>query len=174
MELKGRRELFCREYPARNLNGTAAAIAAGYSVERARITASELLAEPEIQDRIAELCEARNQKLEVDAETIIIELLRMLTADVALALDDNGAVKNIHDIPIDLRRTIASFEIDTIGSAQTVTRTKVRFWSKEKAAELLGKHLTLFKDVLQVEGLDALAQKIHEARKRDSVADSLV
>ena len=175
-ELRGRHELFCREYIKGDaagrgqLNGTQAAIRAGYSPDRARVTASELLADEEIQNRIAELAEARNQKLEIDANTIIIELLRMLTADVAQALNEDGTVKPVHEIPIDVRRAISSFEQEETGSAKTIVRTKIRFWSKEKAAELLGKHLTLFKEVLKVEGLDDLAQRIVAARQRDEDA----
>jgi phage terminase small subunit len=174
MELKGRRELFCREY-LKDLNATQAAIRAGYSQDRARQTGCELLAEQEIQERIAALAEGRNKKLELDANLIIIELLRMLTADPLNYVDEAGVVKSLHDMTIDARRAISSFEVDTIGSANTVTRTKVKFWSKEKAAELLGKHLTLFKEVLTVEGLDDLAKRIVEARNRDAAsAESLV
>lgn len=178
MELKGRRELFCREYLKGDaggrgqLNGTQAAYRAGYSPDAARQIASDLLAEPEVQERIAELAEVRNKKLDLDANDIIIELLRMLTSDPLNYVDDKGCVKALAEIPVDARRAIKEFHVDTIGSG-VVTRTTVRFWNKEKAAELLGKHLTLFKDVLQVEGLDELAQKIHEARKRDG-AESLV
>jgi phage terminase small subunit len=180
MELKGRRELFCREYLKGDiagqgkLNASQAAARAGYSQDRARITGCELLAEPEVQDRIAELAEDRNKKLELDANMIIVELLRMLTADPLNYVDENGVVKSLHEMSVDARRAVASFEVDTMGSAQTVTRTKVKFWNKEKAAELLGKHLTLFKDVLAVEGLDELAKKIYEARQREASAESLV
>lgn len=172
MELKGRRELFCREY-LKDLNGAQSAIRAGYSKDNARQQAHELLCEEEVQLRIAELSEGRNKKLELDANDIIIELLRMLTSDPLNYVDEKGCVKALVDMPVDARRAIKEFHIDTIGSG-VVTRTTVRFWNKEKAAELLGKHLTLFKDVLQVEGLDELAKKIHEARQRDGAAESLV
>jgi phage terminase small subunit len=174
MELKGRRELFCRHYIAGDaagkgkLNGAAAARNAGYAVSNARDQAHQLLCDQEVQDRIAELADARNEKLELDANTIIIELLRMLTIDPAKCVDENGNVKSLLDIDLDTRRAITSFEQEETGSAKTIVRTKVKFWSKEKAAELLGRHLTLFKDVLKVEGLDELAQKIHEARERDA------
>lgn len=179
-ELKGRDELFCREYIKGDasgrgqLNATQAALRAGLSVNGVVSTAatigSKLLARPDIQARVAELADERKKKLELDANDIIIELLRMLTADPLNYVDQDGRVKALADIPVDARRAVASFEVDTIGSAETVTRTKVKFWSKEKAAELLGRHLTLFKDVLQVEGLDDLARKIQDARKRDATA----
>lgn len=180
MELKGRRELFARFYVAGDvqgkgkLNGAAAARNAGYAASNARQQAHELLSDLEVQDRIAELAEERNGELAVQAKDIIVELLRLLTADISQALDENGNVKNVHEIPIDVRRAIASFEQEETGSAKQIVRTRIKFWSKEKAAELLGKHLTLFKDVLKVEGLDDLARRIHEARQRDAANDPLL
>lgn len=178
MELKGRRELFCREY-LKDLNGTQAALRAGFAKSDARTYASTLLAEPEIQDRVAELAAARNQKLEIDAATVLLELHRMLTADVALAFNEDGSLKSIHDIPIDLRRTIAGFENEELfeimgerGNREKVqvgTLRKVKFWSKEKAAEMLGRHLALFKDVLKLDGLDELEKAMDAARGRTSI-----
>jgi phage terminase small subunit len=180
MELEGRRELFCREYIKGDaagrgqLNGTQAAIRAGFAPSRARVTASELLAMEDIQDRIAELAEARNKKLELDANDIIIELLRMLTADPLNYVDQDGCVKRLAEMSVDARRAVKEFYVDTTGTG-VVTRTHVKFWSKEKAAELLGKHLTLFKEVLKVEGLEELAERIYKARKRDEAGpESLV
>jgi len=166
MELKGRRELFCREYIARNLHGTNAATAAGYSAERAATTASELLAEPEIQNRIAALAAGRNKKLEIDAGEVLLELLRMLRADPLNYVDEVGCVKSLHEIPLDARRAIASFEVEempTLGA----TKTKVKFWNKEKAAELIGRHLSIFNDKLKLEGGD-VAALISAARDRSS------
>jgi phage terminase small subunit len=182
MELEGRRELFCREYIKGDiagrgkLNGTQAAIRAGFSPDSARSQASRMLAEDEVQDRIAELADERNKKLELDANDIIIELLRMLTADPLNYVDEDGNVLSLRQMPVDARRAVKEFYVDTTGTG-VVTRTHVKFWSKEKAAELLGKHLTLFKEVLKVEGLDELAERIYAARKRDDVrssAESLV
>jgi hypothetical protein len=46
------------------------------------------------------------------------------------------------------------------------TRTTIKLWSKEKAIEMLGRHLAIFKDVLKVEGMDELVAKITAARSR--------
>ncbi len=53
-QLSPRREIFCTEY-VNGATGTAAAIAAGYSPKSARVQASQLLAMPEINARVAEL-----------------------------------------------------------------------------------------------------------------------
>lgn len=173
MELNGRRELFAREY-LKDLNGTQAALRAGYSEKSARTEASQLLAISEVQDRIGELAQARNEKLEIDANVVLVELLRMLTSDAAVAYDqDTGTLKAIHDIPIDLRRCIASVKTQETfeGSGKEREWTgyikEVKFWSKEKAAELLGRHLALFKDQLNINGLEDLAVRIEAARARE-------
>lgn len=164
-ELKGRRERFCREYLI-DMNATQAYVRAGYTSEYPGIQCSKLMAEPEIHERIAELSAARLKAVDLEANDIIVELLRMLTSDPLNYVNDDGSVKALVDIPLDARRAVASFEVDTVGTTGAVIRTKVKFWSKEKAAELLGKHLTLFKDVLNVEGLDDLAKLIIEGRHR--------
>lgn len=150
MELRGRRELFCREY-LKDLNGSQAAARAGYEPSNARFQASRLLAEEEVQDRIAELASDRNTELKVEARDILIELLRMLNSDVAQYVNEDGTVKNVHDIPIDARRMIQSLEVDHIPGVGAI-RTKVKLWSKEKGAEMLARHISLFKDKLEVDG----------------------
>lgn len=156
-EIQGKRELFAREYLSRNLCAKAAAEAAGYSRDRAAITGCELLAKPEVQDRIAELAAARNQRLEISADEVLLELRRMLTADVALLVDEDGCVKAVDDIPLDLRRTIAAIDVEELWEGRGEDRRqvglvkKVKFWNKERAAELLGKHLKLFTEKHEVE-----------------------
>lgn len=152
MELKGRRELFCREY-LKDLNGAQSAIRAGYSRDNARQQAHELLNEAEVQDRVAELAAARNEKFEIQAVDVLRELHRIASIDPLPVVDDDGVVKSLADIPVDLRRAIQSIEVDTIGSG-VVQRTKVKFWNKNDALNSLGRHLALFKDVVinQFEG----------------------
>jgi len=153
-ELKRRRELFAREY-LKDLHGTKAALRAGYSAASAHTEASQLLAIPEVQERIAELALARNEKLEVEARDVVLELVRMLNSDPALVCNEDGTVKSIHDIPIDARRAIASFDVEELWHGRGEDRVqvgvlkKVRFWNKDRAAELLGRHLRLFVDRIE-------------------------
>lgn len=118
-----RYERFCKEYVI-DLNGTRAAIAAGYSKKTARSKASQLLTKGNIKARIAELQKDTAKKLDLTAEIVLAELKK-------------------------------------IGFNQgEETRDRIR------ALELCGKHLKLFTDRVQLEGLDGLAEKLEEARKR--------
>lgn len=171
MELKGRRELFCREY-LKDLNGTQAALRAGYSPNDARTYASRLLGEDDIQERIAELNAERVKEFAVEARDVLLELHRMLTSDVALLFDEAGNIKSIDEIPLDLRRMIASVEVfeeyQGAGAQRVyIGRTKkVKLWSKEKGAELLARHLALFNDKLKVDASDDVLAALAAGRAR--------
>jgi len=173
MELKGRRELFCREY-LKDLNQTQAALRAGYPPTDARTYASRMMGEAEIQDRVTELAAERNEKLEVDAREVLAEMLRLLRADALQAFNDDGTIKPWHEIPIDCRRAISGIKSQETftgsGDAREWTGQvkEIKFWSKDRAIEMLARHLALFKDSLG-DGLTDLAKAITEARSRGSL-----
>lgn len=93
-----------------------------------------------MQDRIAELAAARNEKLEIDAQLVLLELYRIASVDLLAVLNDDGTIKDLHDIPVDTRRAIAKFEVE---SKLSGTRTRVQFWNKLNALELLCQHMGL-------------------------------
>lgn len=73
-------DLFCQEY-LKDLNATQAAIRAGYSPKNAGTQASRLLSYPVIQQRIEELKAARVERIQVDQDKIVRELLNISFAD---------------------------------------------------------------------------------------------
>lgn len=68
-----RHEQFCREYLI-DLNGTQAAIRAGYAAKSAKVTAARLLTNANVAARIAELRAARTARTEVDADYVVANL----------------------------------------------------------------------------------------------------
>src|ERR1035437_2745796 len=64
---------FVNEY-LRDLNGTAAAVRAGYSEKAARQQASRLLTNAAIAEAIAKAHEQRNKRTEISADTVVQEL----------------------------------------------------------------------------------------------------
>lgn len=69
-KLTHKQEVFCREYLI-DLNGTQAAIRAGYSKRSATQQASRLLSDKNIQDFILKLSDRRNKKLSIDADYVL-------------------------------------------------------------------------------------------------------
>lgn len=79
-KVQARLELFIREYLV-DFNGRRAAIAAGYSADSARQTASELLATPDVQAQLQEAIAQRAQVSGITAAAVLDRLHAIATAD---------------------------------------------------------------------------------------------
>jgi phage terminase small subunit len=89
-------------------------------------------------------------KTEISASEVLRECTRIALADPLGAFNDDGTLKRIQDIPIDLRHTICSFEVDELwdGTGKDKTKIgevkKIKFWSKDKQIEHLLRYKGLF------------------------------
>lgn len=77
---ENRIERFVTEYLV-DLNGRQAAIRAGYSPDSARFTASEILARPEVQARVAQAMVERANRTGITADRVLERLWNIATAD---------------------------------------------------------------------------------------------
>ena len=74
-ELENKRhDRFCQEYLV-DLNGTQAAIRAGYKERNAASQASELLRNPNILARVGELRKEQRERLALNADFVVLELI---------------------------------------------------------------------------------------------------
>jgi phage terminase small subunit len=152
--LTAKQELFCKEY-LKDLNATKAAIRSNYSQKTAQQQGSENLSKPVIQQRIAELNQERLTRVQIDADFVLGELHKIANADINDAYNEDGSLKPISEIPTHLRKCIASLETVEYfeGSGEDREHVgwvrKIRFWSKDKSLENLGRHLKLFTDKVE-------------------------
>ena len=98
-------------------------------------------------------------------EFVLRELLRLATADVSKAFDEDGQLLPIHKIPKDVRLAISGIDVAVDGRSGGTVK-KVRFWSKDKSLEMLGRHLKMFTDKVEHSGTVELAEKLERARAR--------
>ncbi len=157
--LRLQREAFCREYVI-DFKPCAACMRTNpeYSMKVAAAMASRWLGRDDVSEFIAKLIKKREERLDLKADEAMIECRRIALADVADAFDEDGSIKAIHDIPLDLRRCISGLEIEDIWEGKGKDKVyigrlvKIKFWSKDKNLEMLFKHHGLFeKDNKQVE-----------------------
>ena len=154
MALNARQRQFIVEYCV-DKNATQAYIRAGYSPTSAHVEGPKLLANPRVAAEIASELAQQTKEIRIDAIRILTEYARIAFADTSKAFDGEGRLLPLHKMPADVRRSIASFDVDrrTGDDGQEVTRlSKVRFWPKPAALEALGKHLQLFVEKVQLEG----------------------
>jgi phage terminase small subunit len=70
MALTPKQEMFCKEYIV-DMNGTQAAIRAGYSAKTANEQASDLLAKPNIKQYVQSLMDERSKRTEINADYVL-------------------------------------------------------------------------------------------------------
>ena len=108
-KLTARQEQFCQEYII-DLNATQAAIRAGYSEKTAKDIACQNLAKLNIADRIAELRKGRADKVAIDQETVLNNLIKAM--NISLGEEDTHVVGNVEGMitSVPLKKTdVASF-----------------------------------------------------------------
>jgi phage terminase small subunit len=107
--LTDKQEKFCQEYLI-DLNGTQAAIRAGYSEKTANEQATRLLANVSIIHRLSELRKPLAEKVGITQEMVLNELAKVGFANLKDYLSDDLDVKNLSNIEDNKSGAIASLK----------------------------------------------------------------
>ena len=131
MELTNKQERFCQEYVI-DYNGAKAAARAGYAEKSANRTANDLLSKPDILARVRLLQEEQAKRLSISSDWVMIRLCETLEKCMAI-------VPVMEWDPDEKKRVeTGQYEFDSKGAL--------------KALELIGKHIGMFEDRLNVRG----------------------
>ena len=131
VQLKRQQEMFCQEYVV-DYNGTKAAIRAGYKENSARKQASRLLTNEDILTRVHELQKDQLARLAISQDYVVLQLLE--------------TYKCCREPSPVMRYDPSTGEMEETGIYQFDSKGALR------ALELLGKHLGMFSDKVQVSG----------------------
>jgi len=133
--LTARQARFVAEYLV-DLNGTQAAIRAGYSPETAESQASRLLTNAKVSAAVSAGKAAQLSAAQLTAARVLEELRRLAFSDVRGLFDEAGNLRPLHELTAEQAAAIA-------GDGQVDTIHKVKVWDKTKALESLAKHFGL-------------------------------
>lgn len=158
MKLTPKQIRFVDEYLV-DLNATQAAIRAGYSTKTAHVTGTENLGKPRIAEEISRRQKDLQRRTEVTQERVVTELARVAFADATdyarvetrMIKKDDGAevsyqtvtLKNTAELSPEQRAAIS-------GIKQGANGIEVKLCDKIKALELLGRHIGMFNDKIEV------------------------
>ena len=145
-KLSPKRERFSQEYVI-DLNATQAAIRAGYSAKTAKIQASRLLTNVNVQKRIAELKKGVSDKLEISHQDVLKKLAKWVDSDITQVL--GLSVDEVKALPEDVRKLIKSFKHRSKTYAQgesiiTEDFVECTFVDKETAQGMINKHVGFY------------------------------
>lgn len=147
MPLSDKQERFCQEYLV-DLNATRAYIRAGYSVKTAPSCASRLLEKANVRARVDELMARRARRTGVTQDRVVRELARVAFVDPTQVIDfHTGRVRG--DAPEDDRAALAGVRVK---DGADFSEREVKLHDKVRALELLGKHLGLFTEKVELSG----------------------
>lgn len=150
---------FCEEYLI-DLNATQAAIRAGYSPDTAKAIGYENLTKPDIRAHIDRAMAERSRRTGVNADRVIQELAKIAFVNATDVIDPKTATVKENALPEDMA-AIQSVKVKTFG--EDGLEREIKMADKLKALEMLGRHLGMFKDKLELSGgLDTEKTKLDD------------
>lgn len=163
---------FVEEYLI-DLNGTQAAIRAGYSRHTANEIAAENLAKPSIRAAIDAGKRDRSERAKIDADAVLDRLAAEVEADLADIYDADGHILPVKDWPLIWRQgLVQGLDVeqlfDGVGKdrEQIGTVVKLRLSDRLRRLELIGKHVAVraFEDRVAVNDMSGLAERLMRDR----------
>lgn len=160
--LTAKQARFVQEYLI-DLNGKQAAIRAGYSVRRAEVTASELLADRKVSEAVAAGQKAREVRTHITQDRVLQELSRLAFFDIRTLYREDGSLKAMSELDDVAAAVLAGVDVvETKGNAkiggeagiehQAEFVKKVKIPDKVGALTLCMKHLGLLTEKVEHSG----------------------
>jgi phage terminase small subunit len=148
MALTPKQQKFVEEYLI-DLNATQAAIRAGYSVRSANEIGNENMSKPSIQAEISKAMAERSRRTGVNQDRIVQELARLAFVSVPGFVSGEGKIKD--SATVDDLACVESIKYKaSSGENGMMVEREVKVGSKVKALELLGKHVGMWNDKIDI------------------------
>lgn len=149
MALTAKQKLFVEEYLI-DLNATQAAIRAGYSPKNADKIGSELLGKTRVSEAVKIAMAERSRRTGINQDRILMELAKIAFVNPARVINFDEATIREDALQEDLA-AVASVKVKRFPTkdGEGIER-EVKFHDKNKALDLAGRHLGMFKDKLEV------------------------
>lgn len=142
-----------------DFNGTQAAIRAGYSERSARSIAGRLLTKDNIQAEISRRQKDLQRRTEVTQDRVVKELARIAFANIADYLHvetqtrtkDDGTEVTYQTVMFNETQELSADQRAALAVVkQSVNGFELKLHDKIKALELLGRHIGMFNDKIEV------------------------
>lgn len=146
--MTAKQKRFVEEYLI-DLNATQAAIRAGYSPDTASVIGCENLIKPKIKSAIDKAIAERSKRTGINADRVIREIAKIAFVNAADLIDFDTATIGSNAVNDDTA-AIQSVKVKYFG--EDGLEREIKLADKLKALELLGKHLGLFKENIELTG----------------------
>lgn len=158
VKLTVKQKRFVDEYLV-DFNGTQAAIRAGYATRSAEVTAAKLLRNAKVQAEISRRQQDLQRRTEVSQDRVVKELMRVAFADATnyvqvqprTIVGADGKEIVIQAVVLTATAELTDEERAAISQIkQGANGIEVKMYDKLRALELLGRHIGMFNDKLEL------------------------
>lgn len=156
MALTEKQKKFVEEYLI-DLNATQAAIRAGYSVKTADVQSSRMLGNVKVQQAIAEKMAERSRRTGINQDRVLMELAKIAFVNADDVINAQDATTKEGASRDDLA-AIQSIKVKSFG--EDGIEREIKLADKLKALEMLGRHLGMWNDKLQMSGIEEEKKKL--------------
>lgn len=153
-KMTNKQKVFCDEYLI-SLNAKDAAIKAGYSKASAKLIGCENLTKPYIKEYIEKKMKEREERTEITQDMVLQELATFGFANIKDFVEEGVSgkdflvFKNIDKISDDKARAIESIKLVSNLRGGSL---EFKLHSKSRGLELIGKHLGMFTERVELLG----------------------
>lgn len=148
---------FIEEYLI-DLNATQAAIRAGYSPDSAYSIGSENLRKPEIRARIDVAMAERSKRTGINQDRVLLELAKLGFVNIGDVINTSTA-----EIRADAREEdLACIQSVKVKPNEWGTEREIKMYDKKAALVDIGRHLGMFKDKVEISGLEEEKTKLDD------------
>lgn len=155
-KLTEKQQRFVDEYLI-DLNATQAAIRAGYSPQTAKEIGCQNLTKLNIQNAISIRMAERSKRTGINADRVLMELAKIGFASISDVVDLETAKIKQDAADEDL----ACIQSVKIKPNEWGTEREVKMYDKKASLELMGRHLGMFKDKVEVSCMDEEKSKLN-------------
>lgn len=156
---------FVEEYLI-DLNATQAAIRAGYKAkngQRASEIGHELLQKTQVSEAISEAIAERSKRTGINADRVLLELARIAFVNADDVINAKDATLK-EDASRDDLAAIQSVKVKSFG--EDGVEREIKLADKLKALDMLGRHLAMWNDKLQLSGMEEEKSKLDNLIKQ--------
>lgn len=151
MALTKKQKVFVEEYLI-DLNATQAAIRAGYSPDTAEQIGYQLLQKTSVSNEISKAMAERSRRTGINQDRVLQELAKIGFAKITDVVDTETAKIKPGASDDDL----ACIQSIKIRPNEWGTEREVKLCDKKSALELLGRHLGMWNDKLDIKGVEGV------------------
>nr|DAK31925.1 MAG TPA: Terminase small subunit [Caudoviricetes sp.] len=158
MKLTAKQIRFVDEYLV-DFNATQASIRAGYKAKTAHVIGAENLRKPKITEEIARRQKDLQKRTEISQDRVVKELARIAFANIADYLHvetqtrtkDDGTEVTYQTVMFNETQELSADQRAALAVVkQSVNGFELKLHDKIKALELLGRHIGMFNDKIEV------------------------